>query len=162
LRADRLLPALAAALFFLAPAPAHALLCGALPLDPMSVTATPLSFGNYAGGSSSTASATITIACGIPLELLPNFTITLSAGNSGAASARYLNQAGNHLNYNIYTTSGYSTVWGDGNNGTIAVTYNGVLLQLGSTQLTAYGKAPAGQFVTPGMYTDTIMVTVTY
>ena len=73
-----------------------------------------------------------------------------------------MNRSGTHLNYNIYTTNGYTTVWGDGNNGTVSQTYNGVLLQLGSVSFTAYGKLPGGQFPAPGMYTDTIMVTVTY
>ena len=36
------------------------------------------------------------------------------------------------------------------------------LLRLGTVNYTAYGKLPAGQYVTPGVYSDTLIVTVTY
>ena len=147
----------------LAPSPAFALLCG-IPLDPMTVTATPLYFGTYTGGSASVASATIQINCAIPLDLLPNFTVALSGGNSGLPLGRYMqtSSTSQRLNYNIYPSLSFITPWGDGTNGTALLSYNGVLLHLGNTSFTVYGQLPAGQFVPPGTYSDTIMVTVSY
>ncbi len=145
----------------LAPTPAFALLCGTV-LDPMSVSATALNFGSYTPASASPASTTVTIACGLlGLDLLPNFTVSLSAGNAATPSGRYLNMSGNHLGYNIYTSTGYATVWGDGSDGSVTQSFNSVL-SLGTISYTGYGRIPAGQYVAAGPYADTITVTVTY
>ncbi len=145
-----------------APAPAFALLCGALPIDPVTVSASGLAFGNYSGGADVTASVTVNISCAIPVELLPSFTVSISGGNSNNPASRYMNRSGSHLNYSIHMTNGYGSLWGDGLNGTLTKAFNGVLIQLGSTSMTGYGKLPAGQYVTPGLYSDTLTVTVTY
>jgi spore coat protein U-like protein len=145
----------------LAPTPAFALLCGTV-LDPMSVSATALSFGSYTPASASPASTTVTIACGLlGLDLLPDFTVALSAGNATTPSGRYLVMSGNHLGYNIYTSTGYATVWGDGSGGSVTQSFNSVL-SLGTINYTGYGRIPAGQNVAAGPYTDNITVTVTY
>lgn len=142
-------------------APAQALLCGTV-LDPMSVSATGLSFGTYFPSSANTATVTVNVSCGLlGLDLLPAFTVSLSPGNAASASARYMNRAGSHLNYNIYSTPAYTKVLGDGTGGTVQDTYSG-LLSLGTISFTGYGTAPAGQFIRAGAYTDTILVTVTY
>ncbi len=65
------------------------------------------------------------------------------------------------LNYNLYTTAARDTIWGDGTTPTVTQTYttsSGIAL----TTFTAYGSITAGQFATPGLYTDGITVTVTY
>jgi spore coat protein U-like protein len=67
----------------------------------------------------------------------------------------------NTLNYNIYTSAGLASIWGDGTGGTITVNYNGAG-NPNSLNYTAYGSVPTGQYVTSGSYTDTITVTVTY
>jgi spore coat protein U-like protein len=66
----------------------------------------------------------------------------------------------NTLNYNLYTSSGYGTVWGDGTSSTAAITGTGT----GSAQSTSvYGRIGSGQTsVPPGSYADTVSVTVTY
>ncbi len=150
-----------AAALLLAPSPAFALLCGSV-LDPMSVSATSLTFGSYTPASASTASTTVTISCGLlGLDLLPNFVVSLSAGNAATPSGRYLTMSGSHLSYNIYTSPGYATVWGDGSDGSVTQSFNGVL-SLGNTNFTGYGRIPAGQYVAAGWYADNITVTVTY
>ena len=68
----------------------------------------------------------------------------------------------NMLDYNIYTTPGFTSVWGDGSGGTLTQSFNGSLLSLGSTTFTGYGRVPAGQYVVPGGYNDTLTVTVTF
>jgi spore coat protein U-like protein len=142
-------------------APAKALLCGTV-LDPMSVTATALNFGNYFPSSASAATMTVKINCGLlGVDLLPAFTLGLSAGNSGNPAARYLNRGGTHMNYNIYSTISYSRALGDGTAGTLLSSYAG-LLSIGTISFTGYGNIPAGQYLPAGSYSDTIMVTVSY
>jgi spore coat protein U-like protein len=145
----------------LATSPAHALLCGTI-LDPMSVSATALNFGNYIPTGASFANTSVKISCGLlGLDLLPNFTVALSTGNAASPSGRYLAMSGSHLNYNIYTDPGFATVWGDGSSGSITQTFAGIL-SLGNITFTGYGRIPAGQYVAAGPYTDAITVTVSY
>jgi spore coat protein U-like protein len=57
------------------------------------------------------------------------------------------------LNYGLYSDAGRSANFAT----TASITGNG------STQpITLYGLVPAGQYVAPGSYTDTITATVTY
>jgi spore coat protein U-like protein len=145
----------------LAASPAHALLCGTI-LDPMSVSATALNFGNYIPTGGSTANTSVKVSCGLlGLDLLPTFTVALSAGNAAAPSGRYLALSGSHLNYNIYADPGFATVWGDGSGGSVTQAFNSVL-SLGSITFTGYGRIPAGQYVAAGPYADVITVTVSY
>ena len=149
------------AAMLLAASPAHALLCGTI-LDPMSVSATALSFGNYIPTGAGFANTSVKVSCGLlGLDLLPNFTVSLSAGNAGTPSGRYLAMSGSHLNYNIYADPGFATVWGDGSSGSVTQTFNSVL-SLGSINFTGYGRIPAGQYVAAGPYTDVVTVTVSY
>jgi spore coat protein U-like protein len=155
----KLLPAILLALLVLKVAPAQALLCGSV-LDPMSVTGSTLAFGNYTGASAVNFSSTLQINCAIPIDVLPVFTLGISAGASGTATQRYMNASGQHLKYNIYSNSLGTAILGDGLNGAPTLGYAG-LLSIG-TSFTAYGVIPAGQYVTPGPYSDTITITVSY
>jgi spore coat protein U-like protein len=62
------------------------------------------------------------------------------------------------LSYQLFRDSGHSLNWGVTiGTDTVSVTGNG------SAQVqTVYGQIPAGQFVAPGSYSDTITATVTY
>jgi spore coat protein U-like protein len=145
----------------LAASPAQALLCGTI-LDPMSVSATALNFGNYIPTGAAAANTSVKISCGLlGLDLLPNFNVSLSAGNAATPSGRYLAMSASHLSYNIYADPGFATVWGDGSGGSITQTFNSVL-SLGNITFTGYGRIPAGQYVAAGGYTDVITVTVSY
>ncbi len=157
----RLTAALLCALAAGAPSPASALLCGTV-LEPVRATTTGLSFGSYFPGNGDLpVNGTITLDCGLlSLDLLPNFTLSLSGGNGGNPTTRYMLRSGTHLNYNLYTTNGHGSVWGDSSGG-VKQTYN-TLLNLGSVNFTVYGLVFGGQFVTPGMYTDSVTVTVNY
>ncbi len=156
-------PTWIAALFICASVrPAHALLCGT-GLDPVTVSASAVRFGNYLPTSPAalTASGTITISCGLGLDLLPDFAVALSQGVGGGYQPRRMLNGSSGLAYNLYTTPAYSTVWGDGLDGTIEQLFSAIL-HLGSVVFTVYGRVPAGQFVATGAYSDTITVTVTY
>jgi spore coat protein U-like protein len=120
------------------------------------VGATPLAFGNYSGVvTNQTASVTALCTNGT------SYTIALSNGSgTGATTAlrEMTGPAGALLGYSIYSDSAHSSVWGSstGTN-TIAGTGNGVL-----QTITAYGQIPGSQAPSPGAYTDTITVTLTY
>jgi len=129
-----------------------------------------LVFGNYTPFSTSATdiTGTITVACSATVNLTGgtvNYTIALSTGNSGSYATRKLNSGVNILNYNLYTSSGYTTVWGDGTGGSVTVSGSGTILVTGSfsNDATVYGRIPALQVSTvPGSYNDTITITVTY
>ena len=73
---------------------------------------------------------------------------------------RTLTKTGASLNYNLYTDSTYTSIWGDGTTGT---TVSGVGSN-GSTGITKtiYGSIPEGQDVPAGAYTDSITITITF
>lgn len=67
------------------------------------------------------------------------------------------------MNYNIYTTSARSAIWGDGTGGTSTVQANrpGGKPQPWAATLPMYGRIPAGQNISIGSYSDNLTVTVT-
>jgi spore coat protein U-like protein len=152
-------------LIALLPRPAQALLTcgsGALFASAVTVSATALNFGTYTPASARLASATISVECGLlGLDLLPGFVLSLTSQNGGNPANRYMERSGVPLAYNVYTSSGYGTVWGDGTNGSVTQSY-GALLSLGSIHYTAWGRLPAGQYVASGAYNDWMTVTVSY
>jgi len=122
-----------------------------------------LSFGTYNPGSSSSSSATIDVGCDWFLDQLPSFSMRLSKGASATYAPRTMIKAANTLQYNIYTNSGRTTVWGDGTAGTSTISYTDPFLGgVNSISYTAYGFVPSGQLVSPGAYSDTVVVSVVY
>jgi spore coat protein U-like protein len=99
-------------------------------------------------------------------------TITMSTGSSGSYASRKMVLGGASLNYNVYIDPGYSLVFGNGSAGThdFTVCYpGGAVVCTGNTVHsgvsytgTVYGLLPAGQNVKAGVYTDNLIVTVTY
>ena len=89
-----------------------------------------------------------------------NGTISLNGGigSSGTVATRTMESGANSVSYSLYTSSAYSTIWGDGTSGTSTVVHNGT----GSAaNLTVYGRVPS-QSPLAGTYSDTITITVTY
>jgi spore coat protein U-like protein len=132
-------------------------------LDSCSVSATEVGFGIYDPFSSSPADSTgtVTVTC---FGLLGGiFEVSLSTGQSGTYSARTMASGGNSLNYNLYTNSSRTSIWGDGTGGTLLQSVNCVLVCLGiPNNLTVYGRIPARQDVPAGAYGDSITVTVNF
>jgi spore coat protein U-like protein len=127
----------------------------------LSVGATALSFGVYDPGSASSIKSTGTVTVECLVGVLPSFTIALSAGNSGSYAVRQMSNGSDRLNYNLYTDSNHTVVWGDGTGATSTDSFAG-LISLLSTNFTVYGRVPHAQYPAPGTFTDTITVTVTY
>ena len=87
-----------------------------------------------------------------------NVLVTLSTGQSGAFTTRTLKSGANTINYNLYTDSTYTSIWGDGT----GVSSSVQVQNLASTTLNIYGQIPALQDVAIGSYTDNITVTITF
>lgn len=132
-----------------------------------STSATSLSFGSYNPFSftplDSTGTVTVSCSLGGLLSLLVSYQIKFSAGGSGSYATRRMSSGGNTINYNVYTSSGRTTIWGNGSSGTGTVS-DGYLLGLGTTvrNYTMYGRVAARQNVRAGGYLDSVTVTVEY
>jgi spore coat protein U-like protein len=139
-----------------------------LTLCTCSVSATPVGFGVYDpfGSSPSDSSGTITVSCtGLVLSVAVSYDILLNKGlYASSFLPRQMASGANRLNYNLYTDSARTIVWGDGTGGTSFVS-DGYLLGLFTVNrdYTVYGRIPASQTgVHTGDYSDTITVTVNY
>jgi spore coat protein U-like protein len=128
-----------------------------------SATATTLAFGNYTPGAGAvTNNSTISVKC---TKNTP-YTVALNAGSTtGDAFAQRLMASGaNTLQYNLYTTAGFATVFGDGTAGTATNAGTGAGVATANT-VTVFGQLPdsaTNQAAVPGSYSDTITVTVSY
>jgi len=128
------------------------------------VSANPLTFpAYYPGLGSVTANSTLSVRCsrGAP------FTVAMDAGAGGGDLAQRLMSSGtSRLQYNLYTNAARTAVWGDGTISSAVVA--GIGRGLASTEAiteTVLGALPdsaANQQLAPGLYTDTVRITVTY
>jgi spore coat protein U-like protein len=127
----------------------------------LSVSATTLDFGVYDPGATSSTKSTgkVTVQCLV--GVLPSFSVALSTGNSGSYATRQMANGTDRLDYNLYTDSNHTMVWGDGTGTTSTASFSG-LISLLSTSFVVYGRMPRAQYPAPGTFTDTITVTVTY
>lgn len=92
-----------------------------------------------------------------------NLPVVVALGLSGGTLAqRKMFNGVRSLDYNIYTSPTYATVWGDGSAGSAA--QSAVLTKsTTSASWVLYGRIPAGQLsVAPGVYSDVIQVTVSW
>lgn len=138
----------------------------AMAIAECTVSTSPVSFGNYDPFSSSPldVAGNVRVSCSLLglISLLVNYDILLSTGSAGNYS-RNMYSGANALPYNLYTTSGRTTVWGDGTGGTSFIN-DGYLLGLLTVtrDYPVYGRIPARQDVPADSYSDTITVTVNY
>jgi spore coat protein U-like protein len=120
------------------------------------ISATTLGFGNYSGALIN-ANSTLTVNCTNKTV----FDIGLNAGTSRGATVttrKMTGPASATLSYSMFRDSAHTLNWGDTvSTDTVQKTGTG-----SAVQYSVYGQLPAGQFVTPGTYTDTIVATVTY
>lgn len=130
-------------------------------------SASSTNFGIYNPFSISPLNGTgnIQVSCSLlgVLSILVSYDILLNPGTSGVFTNRTMAGGSYNLNYNLYTNSGRSLIWGDGSGGTSIIT-DSYLLGLLTTvrNYPVYGQIAAGQNLPPGTYSDTIMVTVNY
>jgi spore coat protein U-like protein len=121
-----------------------------------SVSATDLNFGNYSG-QLITAPSTVTVSC----TNSTTYNIGLNAGTGGTATVttrEMTSPALATLHYGMFRDSGHTLNWGNTpGTDTVAGTGNG-----NAQPRTIYGQMAAGQSGNPAIYSDTIVVTVTY
>jgi spore coat protein U domain-containing protein, fimbrial subunit CupE1/2/3/6 len=120
-------------------------------------------FGNY--DVMNTVATTVTGANLISVSCTGGkgtMTVDLSTGVSGNYFPRTMIYASNAniLAYNLYTTAGLTTVWGNGTGGTgnIVQTFK----NKSTTTFDVYGQITAQQNVVAGAYSDSITVTVSF
>lgn len=128
--------------------------------DSCLVSATDLNFGAYDSVAATALDGTSTITVTCTAETA--YTIGLDAGSgTPAATTRAMTGASTQLDYELYTDSGRTSVWGD-IGGTTGTTVAQSALTGGPLDYTVYGQIPALQYVPAANYADTITVTVDY
>lgn len=120
------------------------------------ISATSLAFNTYTGVASNSTS-TVSVTC----TNTTTYNVGLSAGTASGATVTTRKMTGPSsalLSYAMYQDSARSTNWGNTvGTDTVSGTGNG-----SSQAITVYGSVPAGQYVAPGSYADTITATITY
>lgn len=120
------------------------------------INANPLAFGNYTGAVNN-AATTLSVTC---TNTTP-YTIGLNPGIATGAtvSNRSMQNGAILLGYKITQDSAHATNWGNTPGTDTPASANGT----GSAQtINVYGQIPAGQYVTPGSYSDTVTATLNY
>ncbi len=92
-------------------------------------------------------------------DMLLNIGLDAGTTTGATTSQRLLTDDSDTLNYNLYTDSDHTDVWGN----TAGTDTVDVDVDVGTEQKeTIYGLVPSGQTATPDDYSDKITVTVTY
>jgi spore coat protein U-like protein len=126
-------------------------------------SASTLAFGPYDPSSAAVldGASNIVVRC---TNKTP-YTLSLNAGTTtgGTFTNRLMTTGTDTLQYNLYTTTARTTVWGDGTAGTGTVAKTGAGLTVGNAQTTqVFGRIPVQPDAAVGNYSDTVTVTVTY
>ena len=121
-------------------------------------TITGVSFGTYnvftAGATDSTGDIKYKCTAGQPIS------ITLSKGAAPTFTPRTLLKGSETLDYNLFMDASRSVIWGDGTSPTSF--YSDSNPPNGNVQVTIFARIPAGQDVTAGSYTDTVLATINF
>ena len=118
------------------------------------VSASGLVFGTYDPLLNQNVDSVASIA--VNCDQAVAYSVALSPGN-GSYGARAMISGNHQLLYNLYVDATLTSVWGDGSGQSATVNAN----QATATH-TVYGRVPAGQNAHVGVYSDTIVVTLTF
>jgi len=127
------------------------------------VSTTTVNFGSYDVFSTTPLDSTGTLTVSCNESPAPQVTIAVGPSpTSGGFFPRQMKhtQRTDLLNYNLFTDSTRSAVWGDGTQGTL--TLRNRVLKNRPWFVTIYGRIPAGQDVSSGPYQETITVTINW
>ena len=143
--------------------------CGAATTVSCTAATTGIAFGLYnpLATAPNPSTGTLKVTCTGRGTGSANVTVnvTLSTGLSNSYAARKMFSGANSLNYNIYWSTTYNQIIGDGSGGSFAGSTQPFNVPAGGTNFatgTFFGLAPAAQDVAPGNYADVIAVTVSY
>jgi len=89
-------------------------------------------------------------------------TVMLGTGEAGSVAARRMMCGASQLNYNLFLDAAGQVIWGDGTGG--SQYYSNSSPPSGvNVSLPVYARIPARQTkATPGVYKDTVVVTIIY
>lgn len=125
------------------------------------VNTTAVNFGSYDVFSVTPvdSTGTVTILCDATTNVM---TAIGQSPNSGGFNPRKMKHSSiaDLLNYNLYTDTARTVIWGNGTGGTSTVTQKAIKNK--SLILTVYGRIPQGQDISGGLYGETLTVTITY
>ena len=132
---------------------------------------TPVAFGAYdvfaTGNDDSTGTVVVTCSkdAGDPNGgVSVSYEVEMGTGGSGNVTQRRMSSAGFTLNYNLYTNTARTTLWGNGVNGQ-SVTGNFNLTNGTPTRTrthNVFGRIPPLQDANVGTYQDNVLVTIQY
>ncbi|HEY6843149.1 MAG TPA: spore coat U domain-containing protein [Thermoanaerobaculia bacterium] len=125
------------------------------------ITTSAVAFGAYDPVSANaaanlTANGAVNVACtkGTPA------TIDLGNGGNFLGGSRRMGSGTDFLNYTLWRDAALTQPWGSGIAGGGTQAYNAATKNV--TAVTVYGMVPAGQDVTVGAYSDTVVATINY
>jgi len=132
-----------------------------------SVTATEVNFGSYDSLSQQAVNSagSVEISCGTDtIGDVLSYSVELSGAKKGSTPREMKGPSGNSLTYNLYTDVGRAIIWGDGKGSTATVTdsYTFTVLCCVTRTYTDYGRLDGGQNVRPGIYSDSITISVDF
>lgn len=121
-----------------------------------------VSVGNVDFGTRGVLSANVDATGSVTATCTAGTTYTISLGGglaNAAPTARKMSKAAETVTYGLYKDTNRSQPWGDATTpgSTVAGTGTGA-----AQVLTVYGRVPPQTTPTPGTYTDTVVVTLTY
>jgi spore coat protein U-like protein len=129
----------------------------------ISTSGTPFGSFDVIGDAPKDTLASITLSCTGRLGESASYTIALSPG-TGRSVNRSMRSGGSLLRYNLYSDSARRRIWGDGTDGSTAVS-GSLTISSSPTRrtFTIYGRIPNGQPVAQaGDYIDSIIVLLSY
>lgn len=123
------------------------------------VTSTSLAFGDYEPMTTVPVDAAgeISVRC---RQGPGTFRVELGPGSSLDQRARSMTGPGSGLAYNLFVDPARLQVWGDGNGGTSVVSQTHQPRGSRTYQISVYGRIEASQDPWPGLYSDSIVISV--
>jgi spore coat protein U-like protein len=119
-----------------------------------------VSFGTYNIFGGTPLDSTGQLAWRCSFLTFPTVRITLTKGGSTTYNPRRMRSGSETLNYNLFTDSARTVVWGDETEGTAA--YYRRYPGWGQVTVSVFGRVPAGQDAAVGSYPDTVTVVINF
>lgn len=134
-----------------------AMLCSlSSPAWACTVSASPFQFGVVDPLIVAETNSTSSVSVSCPS--VTSYTIALSTG-AGTFAEREMQSGAYSLIYNLYADAARTMIWGDGTG--ISTVVSGSASTAGTTH-TIYGKLPHQPTAVPGVYSDSIVVTLSF
>lgn len=124
------------------------------------ISTTAVTFGTYNvfQGAPDDAAGQVTFQC-TTFELFVR--IDLDRGGAPSFDPRQMRQGSEILTYNLYRDASRNTIWGDGTGGTQSY-FQLFVPRNQNINVPVYGRIPAGQDVSAGIYTNTVTATIQF